>query len=366
MARMKKRIEDLDPNLKAQSATPEKEARWISAWDKRIARRGLMWQNENANRFYRLPLRAESVVRDVVWELAKCSSGAHLAFRTDTTSLAVRVETADTGHMPHMAMTGSNGLFLLEGAPGQMRPRMCVVPDMENARYERTLFENLAPVTREFRLYLPLYKELLSLELQFSVGAKILAPTPTALPKPVVYYGTSIAQGGCASTAASDFVSLLGRKLNLEMINLGFSGNGKGEKEVANLISEIDSSLVVLDYSANVSPQELRKTLAPFVKILRTARPDVPIVLVTDVCYSRLACEDEGRAYVEARRDTMIEFYASQRKRGDRNIHLADGFGFIPFAQESAFVDGVHPTDHGFYLMATGLAPIIERILFSQ
>ena len=359
---MKKRIEDLDPNLKVTAPAPQ--SRWISARDKRFQLRGLAWPNENGRRFCRLPARAETVVRDAVWQLAQCSAGAHIAFRTDATSLAVRAETSDAGHMPHMALTGSNGLFLFEGAPGQMRPMACVVPDMSEACFERMLFENRTPAMREYRLHFPLYKELKKLEISLNVGAKILAPSKAALSKPVVYYGTSIVQGGCASTAASDFVSLIGRKLNLEMINLGFSGNGKGEKEMAQLISEISSSLVVLDYSANVSPEELRRTLAPFVKILRAAHPEVPILLVTDLCYSPLAFDVERGAKVETRRDFLMEFYAAQRKRGDRNIHFADGFNFIPFAEPSAFVDGIHPTDHGFSLMAQALAPVIERILF--
>jgi lysophospholipase L1-like esterase len=256
---------------------------------------------------------------------------------------------------------------LYSGTPRRLKPWATAIPDTESLSFERPLFENLAPQMREFRLYLPLYCPLDKVEIGLDAGAKILAPTAPDVAKPVVFYGTSITQGGCASATGHDFVSMVGRLINVETINLGFSGNGLGEKEVARFISEIDASLFVLDYAANVYSAELRRTLPHFVDILRAERPDVPILLMSNVYFAAAAYTEQSRRdEMENRRDVAMEFYVSRRKRGDRNIHFADGFGLLPYGVDGAFVDGIHPTDHGFALMAQRLVPIIEQILLQE
>ena len=359
-----KRIENLDRNFQAQGLTQQSTALlWLLHSDRRFTIRGLAWFKENKGSFSRLPHRAQKLVREPVWELAQCPASARICFRSDTTTLAVRVKNDDAGHMMHMPSSGSNGCILYCGEPGQMRPWASAIPESEGGSFERELFTGVPKKMREFVLYLPSYKALRSLEIGLSSGAKIEKPSAPALSKPVVFYGTSITQGGCANTAGTDFVSTLGRNLNLDVINLGFSGNGKGEPELAQLVSEIDASLYVLDYAGNVNAQQLKETLPPFVKILRQKRPKTPILIVTNVCFSTYDWRDSTRDELEQRRDVMMEFYLRTRESGDRNIHLADGFSLIPFGTDGAYVDGVHPTDHGFALMAERLAPAIRMIL---
>lgn len=334
---------------------------WIPADDRRLTVRGLAWFKENQGCFCRLPLRAEGKVSDNVWDLAQCPAGGHLAFRSDTTAMAVRVTNADAGHMPHMAAVGSNSVALQCGAPGQMRPWAVAVPDMASPSFERELFKDVPRKMREFRLYLPLYKKLQKLELGFSRGARFLSPSPTALQQPVVFYGTSITQGGCASTSANDFVSIVGRILNLDTVNLGFSGNGDYAPAMAKYIGEINASLFVLDY-ANILADPLRQRLPVFVKIIRKRHPATPILLITPTCYSSYDWSPGTRVCLDGVRDVMLAYYV-QRRSKDRNFHLVDGFGLIPFGADSAHADGGHPNDHGFRLIAERLAPQIEQIL---
>jgi len=359
----KRRVEDLDRNLKTRDTKGAGRLRWIPAADPRFTVRGLAWFDENGGRFWRLPERAREKVREPVWHLAQCPAGAHLAFRSNTSAVAVRATNRDTGHMPHMASTGSNGLFLYVGPPERMRPWAAAIPDRKSATFERLLFRGVARRMREFRLYLPLYKPLDALEVGLGPGARILPPSALTIEKPVVFYGTSITQGGCTSTAGSDFVSTVGRRLNLNAINLGFSGNGRGEPELAELIAEIDAALYVLDYAANVDPARLRRTLPRFVRILRDRRPSTPILLVTNLCAASYDFSPERRHVLEDRRDIMMAFYVRRRRGGDRRIHLADGFGLLPFGADALTVDGVHLSDHGFQIVAERLAPIIEQIL---
>lgn len=358
----KKRIEELDENLKPAEVTAVNELRWLSARDRKFTMRGLPWLSENGDAYSRLPLRAEGKVTPNVWELAKSPASAHVAFRTDATRISVRATNADAIIMPHMPATGSDGLVLYAGTAPATQPWAVGIPEVGNPVFERDLISGISPKMREYRLYLPLYKELKNLEIGLNKGARILAPNAPAMPKPVVFYGTSITQGGCASTAGSDYVSTVGRLLNLDVINLGFSGNGRGEPAMAELISEIDAGMIVLDYAANTDATLLRRTLPRFVRILREKHPETPILLLSEVCFWQYDYHEAIRNGQEAKRDVTIEYYVSQRKRGDRNIHFADGFGFIPFGTDQAYVDGVHPTDHGFRLMAERLAPFIQQI----
>jgi hypothetical protein len=358
-----KRIEQLDKNLKPKGIGDPNELTWYPATDRRFTVRGLAWFKENRGLYCRLPLRAEKIVRDAVWQLAQCPASARVAFRSDATSMAVRVTNQGVNQMPHMPATGSSGLELFCGAPGGMRSWATAIPDLAQASFERQLFSGLAAKTREFLLYLPLYKGMLKLEIGLNRGARIRPPTPPTFEKPAVFYGTSITQGGCASTAGSDFVSVVGRRLNLDVVNLGFSGNGKGEPELAELISEIDASLYVLDYAGNVEPKMLRRTLPRFMDILRARRPLTPILIMTIVCFASYEFSAARRSALEERRDIMMEHYVRRRRRGDQHIHFADGLSLLPFGTEGAFVDGVHPTTLGFSMMAERLTPIVEQIL---
>lgn len=356
-----KRIENVDKNMRAKKVAKPSALTWISAAERQLTVRGLAWFKANRGSYCRLPLRAEKIVRADVWYLAQSPAGANVAFRSDTTQMAVRVTNEDAGHMPHMPATGSNGVALECGAPGRMRPWAVPQPDLVAASFERQLFSEVSKKMREFRLYLPLYKSLKKLELGFSRGSRILPPSSLALPRPVVFYGTSITQGGCASTAANDYVSCIGRALNIETINLGFSGNGRYEPEVARFVAEIEAALFVLDY-ANLDGQLLRRRLPPFVRILRARHPKTPILLITPICYSSYDWSAGTRSYLDSARDVMLAYYVRQHGR-DRNLHLVDGYGLIPFGTEAAHVDGCHPNDHGFRMIADRLAPQIEQIL---
>jgi lysophospholipase L1-like esterase len=344
---------------KAKTQGCPEDIRWISVTDPRLAVRGLAWLKENSGRFCRLPLRAEGAVREIVWNLAQSPASVRLAFRCDATAMAARVARDAPEQAPS---SGRSRPALYCGLPGRMRPWATFVPNLTIPSSEHELFAEVPRKVREFRFYLP-HEPGLRLEVGLSKGARLLAPSPPALDKPVVFYGTSITQGSCAWTAGTDYVSALGRMLNLDVVNLGFSGSGRGEPEVAEFISEIDAALFVLDYLANVDDRELKRTLPGFIDILRREHPETPIILMTNVCFSQYDFHPAAREMLESRRDIMMENYVRRRKRGDRNIHLVDGFALIPFGTDSALVDGVHPTDHGFRLMADRLAPVIEQIL---
>jgi hypothetical protein len=317
--------------------------------------RGLWWYKANSRSFWRLPVYARASVRAAVWDLAQCSAGAHVCFRSDTTCMHVRARLTRKVPFPHMPTTGHSGLALYMGGPYQMRPCAVAFPPVDELEFAGELFSGFSTTVREYTLYLPLYNGLEMLDIGLSPGACVGPPSPLAFARPAVFYGTSITQGACAHNPGADFVSVLGRLLSLETINLGFSGNGLGEPEMARLLAEIDACLYVLDYVANVDAARLRETLPQFIAILRMKRPDTPIALMSKVVFTEECLSGQHMLEHDERRDVVMDCYLQARRRGDSNIHFVDGNALIPFGADLAYSDrGVHPSNVGFQMMAQG------------
>jgi lysophospholipase L1-like esterase len=223
---------------------------------------------------------------------------------------------------------------------------------------EHIYFQDLPRKERELTFYLPLYKPVKVIGLGLDSEAKISKARPFAVSKPVLFYGTSITQGGCASRSGLSYQAILARQLNLDFVNLGFSGNGKGEPAVANMVAEIDASAFVLDFSQNNPTLEsLREVYEPFLATIRTKHPKTPIIVITAIASSRPTDRlDQMRQHV---RDVA-------RRRigeGDRLLTLVEGETLLGSGRLDGLVDGVHPNDLGFQWMAEGLAPHIARVL---
>ncbi|MEO6052709.1 MAG: SGNH/GDSL hydrolase family protein [Chthoniobacterales bacterium] len=355
-------IEKLDKNFK--TAAVKQTLRWYDAFDSHLALRGLAWLKENkkAKNFHRLPKRAAGRLSVAVQGLALCPSSVFVSFFTDSPEIAVRIVNEDVEMMRNMPMTGMSGaeLFVREGT--DWLSVATAVPLLDDPAYELPLITGNAKEMREYRLYLPLYKPVNKVALGFAPKAKVKpSPTPAGV-KPVFFYGTSITQGGCANTTGSDFVSILGRKLDTEIINFGFSGSGKGEPEVAELMREIDAEIFVLDYAENCDTEGMRRTLPEFVRILRERHPETPILIISPICYSAYFWKKDYRRTTEEMRNLIMERYLQLRNDGDENIHFLDGFGLIPPGGSGIFSDGVHPSSGGFSIMAERLLPYLHAI----
>ena len=190
-------------------------------------------------------------------------------------------------------------------------------------------------------------------------GSVIQEPKPFTYAKPVVYYGSSITQGGCASHAGNDYQSHLSRWLNCDFINLGFSGSGKGEQRIASYISTLDASVFVLDYDHNApSVEHLQETHYPFYKTIREANPKTPIILISkpDI--------DNYPEVCEQRKAVIKETYQRAKKEGDKLVWFIDGATlFGKHERSSCTVEGCHPNDLGFYRMATTIYPVLKKAL---
>ena len=207
-------------------------------------------------------------------------------------------------------------------------------------------------------LYLPLYNGIKSIEIGIPKDKTIAIPKPSAREqcKPIVFYGTSITQGGCASRPGLAAPSIVGRELDVPVINLGFSANGKMEPEMANLIAELDPSIYVIDCLWNTSIHELKARAEPFIRILRKAHPSTPILLVEDSSFKNIAT-DKG--------NFLRTVYDKLTKEGFKDIYILSNKDMIGDDFEGT-VDGCHLNDLGMMRQATvlinALAPILTSV----
>jgi lysophospholipase L1-like esterase len=312
----------------------------------------------------RLPAKAEGVVRTEVWDLSHDSTGLRYRFVTDASALRGRWKLRREGHLalPHMPATGVSGLdlYVRDGDRwhwvGAGRPEK---PGLNEA----LLASGLKQEKNEYLLYLPLYNGVESVEIGLPPGA-VFEPAPDryAGRKPILFYGTSITQGGCASRPGMAHASVLGRMLDWPIVNLGFSGNGKSEPEVAQLLSGLDPAAYVLDGLPNLSAEEAAERIEPFVKTIRAAHPKTAIILVENVTYADSPYRQERLAKVIAVNSLLKKLYEQMRASDDAAVYYVPTGNLLGSDGEDT-VDGTHPTDLGFLRMAQGMAPVLREAL---
>lgn len=330
---------------------------WISPNDPRFEIRGLPWIVENKGELIRLPYRLKAELPPAVWNLGESPSGARIRFRSDSTRVAIKLAYPSAPNMNNMHAFGQTGVDLyLDG----VYYSTAIAP--KDATYDKPVehlfFENLERKDRELTLYLPLYKPVKVLGISVDADAKITRSPAFANNRPVVFYGTSITQGGCASRPGLSYQAILARQLNLDYVNLGFSGNGKGEPEVAKMVAEIDASAFVLDFSQNnPTVDSLREVYEPFLTSIRAKHPKTPIIAITAITASR---ESERLTQM---RQHIREVVNRRIAAGDRLLTLVEGPSLLGPNRLDGLVDGVHPNDLGFQWMADGLAPYLTKVL---
>ncbi|MBB6673307.1 SGNH/GDSL hydrolase family protein [Cohnella nanjingensis] len=325
---------------------------------------GFAWLAEEGV-YRRLPRRPAHPLPPAVDELASHTAGGQIRFRTDSAGLSVQVRLAGPANMNHMPVTGQCGFDCYLGPPGRQHYCNTAKYDQTQTEYTFTMFEGLAREMRDVTLYFPLYQGVREVRIGLDRGAERLAPPPYASEKRIVIYGTSITQGGCAARPGMAYPNVLSRRIDAEFINLGFSGSGKGEAEVARLVAEVPNpGLLVLDYEANcVSPELFRETLPAFIRIYREAQPDVPILVLSQIRFARETFDLDLRDLRLLRKQIQIETVHACRERGDERIWFHDGGELLGPDYHECTVDGIHPTDLGFARMAEGLAPILRRYM---
>jgi GDSL-like Lipase/Acylhydrolase family/N-terminus of Esterase_SGNH_hydro-type len=320
--------------------------------------------NDTKSFYDRLPAKAEGRVREPVWNLSRHSAGMHVRFVSDATVLRARwaLKLPALG-LPNMAATGVSGLDLYVRTNGGSW-RWLAVGIPEARTNSNVLVENLAPGKREYLLYLPIYNELDFVEIGIPQTANIepAGPWGPGPRKPMAFYGTSIVHGLCASRPGMTHSAILGRKFNYPVLNLGFSGNGKMEPEMADLFAELDPSVYVLDCLPNMVDSEVRERAEPFVRRLRAARPETPVVLVEDRTMQDGFLVTTRNPHHQAVRAGLKTAYERLKKSGVQDLHYISGEQLLGNDGEGT-VDASHPTDLGYTRQAEIFAPTLGPLL---
>ncbi|WP_435010711.1 SGNH/GDSL hydrolase family protein [Tundrisphaera lichenicola] len=340
----------------------EPETRWTDARELTVEGKG--WSD--TKEFYdRLPSRAEGVVRPPVWGLSRDSAGYCIRFATDSPTIQARwTLRSDNLAMPHMPATGVSGLDLYtrtEGGPWQW---LGVGQPREFPTNTATLARGLPAGHREYLLYLPLYNGVSSVEIGVPEGNSIEppGPRPEGHRKPIVFYGTSITQGGCASRPGMVHTAILGRRLDRPVINLGFSGSGRMEPEMAKFLAELDPAVYVLDCLPNMNAREVEERVEPTVRTLRAAHPETPIVLAEDRNYTNARLLPERARVNQANHEALKAAHDRLVAAGVGGLHYLNGASQLGEDGEDT-VDGSHPTDLGFSRMADAFEAVLKPAL---
>ncbi len=350
------KIEKIDKNLDIRSQTLSASLRTYKIPDEHFALYGISYE-ERSKSFVRMDTEIAQSVSEAVGVLARRLSGGRVCFTTNANCIRLTSTYEDFCRMPHMALTGSSGFSLLQ--------------QTENGE---KFVANLAPIytdeggftanavlkgegMRSYILYFPLYNEVNSLSLSFNEDATVLPYHPYRALAPILYYGSSITQGGCASRPDNAYQALISKRNKIDFINLGFSGSARAESLLIKYMGGINCSLFVCDYDHNAPTVEyLQATHYALYETYRSLQPNVPILFISK---PDIQLDENG-----IKRDKIIRStYQRARKQGDNNVYFLSGKSF--YANKDCWnfsVEGCHPTDYGFAVMAEKIYKKICKI----
>ncbi|WP_291570281.1 SGNH/GDSL hydrolase family protein [Bacteroides sp.] len=314
-------------------------------------------------RYNRLPDSLKNISRSPLWNLSKNSAGMAIRFRSNSTRIAVKWENIFNNHMNHMTDVGTKGLDLYCWESNEQW-RFVNSARPTGKMNQAIIISNMQPKEKEYMLYLPLYDGLVSLSIGVDSSATINQPLIDypVRKKPVVFYGTSILQGGCASRPGMAHTNIISRRLNRECINLGFSGNALLDLEVAKVISEVDASVFVLDFVPNASVEQMKERMETFYRIIRSKHPDTPVIFIEDPNFTHTLYDERIAKEVQRKNDTLKEIFNRLKKENEKNIILISSKNMLGEDGE-ATIDGIHFTDLGMMRYADLVCPIIKKAI---
>ncbi len=356
-------IYEIDKNFQPPSGVPAEEIEWFNCAEEPFTLYGGMRDEKG---YCRIPRDIAKTVSEGVEFLNEHTAGLRFRFKTNSPYIGLAVKWNNHGKMYHMASTGSSGFDLYSVDNGIHSFKTVLAPFELDPKEGYSTFKYLNISKNEtykegkvtdYIMNFPLYNSVTEVYVGLKKGSVLEKGGEYTHSIPAVFYGSSITQGGCASRPGTSYEGFLSRALDMDYINLGFSGNGKGEKEIVDYMKNLKMSMFISDYDHNAPTLEhLKETHYKMYENIRTVNPDLPYVMISkpDFCNS----SDWGR------RETIVETYVKALANGDKNVYFVDGAGiFNGIEAGDCTVDGTHPTDLGFYKMSEAFYPVIKLIL---
>jgi lysophospholipase L1-like esterase len=354
----------LDSNMALNTADQDGIV-WLDPRDAPFDLDGFEWIEQDGI-YRRLPVHPDWEIRDEVDQLANHTAGGQIRFSTNSRRLLIKVKLLERSGMYHMPATGQSG-FDLYVHDGQTKRYVSTTRfPHDTIQYQVELYHVNNQEMRSFILNFPLYNGVTSVLIGIEKESDIKEPPPLSFAGKIVIYGTSITQGGCVARPGMAYSNILSRRLDAEFVNLGFSGNGRGEPALAHLINQISGlTFIILDYEANAN-ETIVNTLGPFVDILREKHPDTPILIMSKIRYASATVGSPTHQLLMDNRDFQRTLVEKRKTAGDKNIFFLDGSTILGDDYDECTVDGTHPTDLGSIRIADALTDAISIILSRQ
>ena len=348
-----KKYDEIDVNFKVQTKIQKDDIKFYSVLNKPFGLYGAFYVD---GKFRRIPESVAKATNEGVLGHHTSMAGVRVRFKTNSPYIAIFAKMPAIGRMPHFALTGSSGFDLYRNKDGDEYLKTFIPPYDFTDGYESVIdLEDKGMY--EYTINFPLYSDVSEFYVGLSEDAQIQEPTPYKDIKPIVYYGSSITQGGCASRPGRAYSNIITRRLNVDHINLGFSGSARGEDAIAEYISDLDMSVFVYDYDHNAPTVEyLKSTHEKMFKTIRAKNPNLPIVMLSR---PRYRLNDEHKARIEVIKTT----YQNAVDSGDKNVYFIDGPTLMQYAKNEGTADDVHPNDLGFVSMAQVIGDLLEKLI---
>lgn len=361
-------IEEIDKNFKATPIT-QKDVVWHRVQQEPFSLHGIYYQTPQVENslgcFMRFPKEVGTACSPSIEWFSSVCTGGRIRFMTNSPYVAIKcVLTTQAPHRnSNFLGTHGFGVYANNVYRGSIAQADVLSKDSVDGLYA---FEGVCGLPtqclEEICITMPLYNKVRELYIGLKEGCSLQAALPYEHEKQVVFYGSSITQGGCASHSGNEYENHLSRWLNTDYVNLGCSGNAKGEQAMAEYIAGLDNmSVLVMDYDYNApNAEHLQETHYPFYETVRKKHPKLPIIFISNANIEYIR---DG----EARRDVIIASYKKAKKNGDKNVWFIDGkkiYGKHGVSgRDCCTVDCIHPNDLGMYRIAQAVYPVLKKAL---
>lgn len=354
-------IGQIDKKLNIEESVHEADIKYYDTRTAPVDFYGLYNPREE-KAFCRMPLDKAKAVSGSVGVLSTYTAGGRIRFKTNSEYVAIRcVRPPRASIMSHITFLGCSGFDVYEYIDGKFQYLDSLVPPAKLTDGYESVVHFETRREREIMLHFPLYDRITDLYLGLQEDATLSHGSKYTYETPVVYYGSSVTQGGCAARPGTTDSAFLSRWLDFDFVNLGFSGSAKGEQAIADYIAGLNMSVFVYDYDQNSEYKNLEETHWNMYKTIRKAQPKLPIIMASK---KTLYVKPSEREETFLRREAIIRNFERAKAEGDDRVWFLDGLTvFANHGGDECTVDGSHPTDLGFYLIAKAFEPFVKNAL---